>query len=237
RSGGETLQGLPLVNPISFALRRPVSVMVAMLGLVFAGGLAFYRMKVDIFPALNLPVVYVCQPYGGMDPQQMEGLIANYYEYHFLYIGGIDHVESRNVQGVSLMKLYFQPGTDMAQAMAETVGYVNRSRAFMPYGTVQPFIMRFDTGSVPVGYLICSSESKTIGQIQNHALFTVRPMFANLPGVSAPPPFGGNQRTIVIRADPRRLDACNISADDLVRAVVAGNSITPSGSIREKERM
>ena len=84
-------------------------------------------MAVDIFPALNLPVIYVAQPYGGMDPAQMEGQITNYYEYHFLYINGIHHVESKNVQGVALMKLYFHPGTDMAQAMAETVGYVNRA--------------------------------------------------------------------------------------------------------------
>src|SRR5690242_12526566 len=129
------------MNPITAALRRPVTTMVLIAGVVFAGALAFTRMKVDIFPPLNLPVIYVCQPYGGMDPQQMEGLIAYYYEYHFLYIGGIHHVESKNTQGVSLMKLYFHPGTDMAQAMAETVGYVNRARAFMPQNTVGPFIM------------------------------------------------------------------------------------------------
>src|SRR3954462_2709238 len=103
--------------------------MVAILSIVLGSGLAFWRMKVDVFPSLNLPVIYVAQPYGGMDPAQMEGLIANYYEYHFLYIGGIPHVESKNVQGVAMMKLYFHPGTDMAQALAETVGYVNRSRA------------------------------------------------------------------------------------------------------------
>src|SRR5881275_951369 len=147
------------MNPIEFALRRPITVMVLLVALLACGGLALSRMKVDIFPALNLPVVYVCQPYGGMDPQQMEGLIANYYEYHFLYINGIHHVESKNVQGVSLMKLFFHPGTDMAQAMAETVGYVDRSRAFMPPGTVPPFIMRFDTGSVPVGYLVLNSDT------------------------------------------------------------------------------
>ena len=124
------------LTPTPTALRRPVTVMVLLAGVVFAGLLAFERMKVDIFPPLDLPVIYVAQPYGGMDPQQMEGLIANYYEYHFLYITGIHHVESKNVQGVSLMKLFFHPGTDMAQAMAETVGYVNRSRAFMPPGTV-----------------------------------------------------------------------------------------------------
>jgi len=150
-----------VLNPVDFALKRPVTILVAMVALIAGGWLAWQRIRVDIFPALNLPVVYVCQPYGGMDPQQMEGLIANYYEYHFLYINGIHHVESRNVQGVSLMKLFFHPGTDMAQAMAETVGYVNRSRAMMPPGTVPPFIMRFDTGSVPVGYLVLNSEIKT----------------------------------------------------------------------------
>jgi multidrug efflux pump subunit AcrB len=225
------------MNPISAALRRPVTVMVLVAGVGFAGALAWARMKVDIFPALDLPVIYVAQPYGGMDPQQMEGLIANYYEYHFLYIGGIHHVESKNVQGVSLMKLYFHPGTDMAQAMAETVGYVNRSRAFMPPGTVQPFIMRFDTGSVPVGYLVLSSETKTVGQIQDQALFKVRPMFAAIEGVSAPPPFGGNQRTVVIRTDPDRLRAYGLSADTVTQALTAGNVIAPSGNIRTTTSM
>src|SRR5436309_2451852 len=172
-----------------------------------------------------------------MDPQQMEGLIANYYEYHFLYINGIHHVESKNTQGVSLMKLFFHPGTDMAQALAETVGYVNRSRAFMPPGTVNPFIMRFDTGSVPVGYLVLSSETKTVGQIQDQALFKVRPIFASIPGVSAPPPFGGNQRTVVIRADPKKLQHHNLSPDDVVRAVAEGNAISPSGNVRTADAM
>jgi multidrug efflux pump subunit AcrB len=225
------------MNPITFALRRPVTVVVALAAMLGAGALALARMKVDIFPALNLPVVYVCQPYGGMDPQQMEGLIAYYYEYHFLYVGGIHHVESKNVQGVSLMKLFFHPGTDMAQAMAETVGYVNRSRAFMPPGTVPPFIMRFDTGSVPVGYLVLSSETKTVGQIQDQALNRVRPMFAAIPGVSAPPPFGGSQRTVVVRADPDRLRSYGLSADDVVRALGAGNTVSPSGAIRTVEAM
>src|SRR6516165_4237907 len=196
--------------------------MVAIAAVVLGSGLALWRMKVDIFPALNLPVVYVAQPYGGMDPGQMEGLIANYYEYHFLYIAGIHHVESRNIQGASLMKLYFHPGTDMSQAMAETIAYVNRSRAFMPPGTVGPFVMRFDTGSVPVGYLVLSSKTRSIGSIQNEALFKVRPMFAKLPGVSAPPPFGGNQRTVVVQADPNRLRAYNLSPDDVVAALSAG---------------
>src|SRR5512132_169761 len=151
------------MNPIVFALRRPLTVMVLVVAVALGSGLAVYRMPIDIFPNLNLPVIYVAQPYGGMDPAQMEGLLTNYYEYHFLYITGIHHVESKNIQGMALMKLYSHPGTNMAQAMAETVAYVNRSRSFMPPGTVPPFIMRFDAGSVPVGYLVFSSETKTIG--------------------------------------------------------------------------
>src|SRR3954466_986174 len=225
------------MNPIDFAMRRPLSVMVAIVAVALGGGLALVRMPVDIFPNLNLPVIYVAQPYGGMDPRQMEGLLTNYYEYHFLYIGGIHHVESRNIQGMALMKLFFHPGTNMAQAMAETIGYVTRSRAFMPPGTVSPFITRFDAGSVPVGYLVLSSETKTVGEIQDQALFKVRPMFASLPGVSAPPPFGGSARTVVVRVDPDRLRSYKMAADDIVKALAAGNTISPSGAIRTTDAM
>ncbi len=225
------------MNPIAFAMRRPITVMVAVIAVGLGSVLAASRMPVDIFPNLNLPVIYVAQPYGGMDPAQMEGLLTNYYEYHFLYIGGIHHVESRNIQGMALMKLYFHPGTNMAQAMAETIGYVTRSRAFMPPGTVSPFITRFDAGSVPVGYLVLSSETKTIGEIQDQALFKVRPMFASLPGVSAPPPFGGNQRTVVVRADPDRLRSYQMSPDEVVNALTAGNTISPSGNVRIGDKM
>ncbi len=220
------------MNPIVFAMRRPYTVMVLVFAVALGSLLAVTRMSIDIFPNLNLPVIYVAQPYGGMDPAQMEGLLTNYYEYHFLYISGIHHVESRNVQGMAVMKLFFHPGTDMAQAMAETNGYVTRSRAFMPPGTVSPFITRFDAGSVPVGYLVLRSETKSIGEIQDQALFKVRPMFAGLPGVSAPPPFGGSQRTVVVRADPDRLRSYSISPDELIDALTEGNTISPSGNIR-----
>ena len=233
---------------ITSALRRPLTVLVLILALVLGSFLAVggavceqlgipypqglpRGMEVDIFPRLNLPVIYVCQPYGGMDPAQMEGFLTNYYEYHFLYISGIHHVESRNVQGTALMKLYFHPGTDMSQAMAETINYVNRSQAFMPPGTVSPFVMRFDTGSVPVGYLVMSSETRSIAEIQDIALFRVRPMFAALPGVSAPPPFGGSARSIVITVDPQRLQAYGMSPEEVVTAITKGNTISPSGNL------
>ncbi len=138
---------------------------------------------------------------------------------------------------MAVMKLFFHPGTNMAQAMAETIGYVTRSRAFMPPGTVSPFITRFDAGSVPVGYLVLSSETKTIGEIQDQALFKVRPMFASLPGVSAPPPFGGSQRTVVIRLDPDRLRSYTMSPDEVISALTAGNVISPSGTVRIDDAM
>src|SRR5947209_16751107 len=187
------------------AMRRPITIIVAVVAVALAAGLALRRMPVDIFPDIGQPTIYVAQPYGGMDPSQMEGFITYYYEYHFLYITGIDHVESKSIQGAALMKLVFHPGTDMANAMAQTVGYVNRARSFMPPGTVQPFITRFDAGSVAVGQLVFSSESRTLGEMQDLALNRVRPLFATLPGVSAPPPFGGSQRTIVITLNPDKL--------------------------------
>lgn len=242
------------MNPIVFALRRPLTVIVALVAVAltcfaairpksFDETLAKYgidfplkRMPIDIFPALDLPVIYVCQPYGGMDPAQMEGLLTNYYEYHFLYINGIHHVESKNVQGTALMRLFFHPGTNMAQAMAETINYVNRSRAFMPPGTVSPFVMRFDTGSVPVGYLVLSSPTRTIAEIQDQALFKVRPMFSALPGVSAPPPFGGSARSIVVRVNPDSLRSYNMSPEEVVTALTNGNTVSPSGNLHVGDR-
>ncbi|MBS1841520.1 MAG: efflux RND transporter permease subunit [Acidobacteria bacterium] len=214
------------------ALRSPISVVVLVIGVALCSILALARMPVDIFPNLNLPVIYVAQPYGGMSPAQMEGYLVYYYEYHFLYITGIESVESKSIQNVGLLKLTFHPGTDMSQAAAQTVGYVDRARAFMPPGTVSPFIMRFDAGSVPVGYLVFSSSTKSVGEIQDLALNRVRPLFATLPGVSAPPPFGGNQRTIVVSVDPDRLRAYRMAPEEVVQALSTGNTIVPAGNVR-----
>jgi multidrug efflux pump subunit AcrB len=208
-----------------------LSVVVIVLSLALGTMLALDRMPRDIFPTLGIPTIYVAQPYGGMDPAQMEGYLTYYYEYHFLYITGIEHVESKSIQGASIMKLQFYPGTDMNQAMAETVGYVNRSRAFMPPGTVPPFITRFDAGSVPVGNLVFTSDTATVAQMQDAALNRVRPLFATLPGVSAPPPFGGSARTILVNVDPERLRSYNMSPDEIVTAITRANLISPSGNM------
>src|SRR5436853_7475645 len=118
------------------AMRRPITILVAVMSVALASIMAIRGMKVDIFPQLGAPAIYVAQPYGGMDPSQMEGYLTYYYEYHFLYITRLEHVQSKNIQGASLMKLVFYPGTDMDQAIAQTVAYVNRARAFMPPGAV-----------------------------------------------------------------------------------------------------
>lgn len=217
------------------AMRRPVTVAVAVLAMILAAGLAIRRMPADIFPNLGDPAIYVAQPYGGMDPAQMEGFLTYYYEYHFLYITGIEHVESKNIQGAALMKLVFHDGTDMNQAMAQVVAYVNRSRAFMPPGAVPPFITRFDAGSVPVGQLVFSSPTRPPGEMQDFALNRVRPLFATLQGVSAPPPFGGNQRTIVVRLDPDRMRAYGISPEEAISAVNRSSTVQPSGNVRTGE--
>ncbi|MSV28184.1 MAG: efflux RND transporter permease subunit [Bryobacterales bacterium] len=214
------------------ALRRPITVVVAALTLMLTAWIAIKRMHVDIFPRVGSPSIYVAQPFGGMDPRQMEGFLTYYYEYHFLYITGIEHVESKSIQGAALMKLVFHEGTDMNQAMAETVGYVNRARAFMPPGAVPPFITRFDAGSVAVAQLVLSSDIRTPAEMQDFAINRVRPLFATQPGVSAPPPFGGNQRSIVVRLNPDRLREYRLSPEDAISAVSRASAVYPSGVVR-----
>ncbi len=214
------------------AMRRPITILVAVVAILLGSYLVTQRMPADIFPEIGQPAIFVAQPFGGMDPSQMEGYLTYYYEYHFLYISGIEHVESKNIQGAALMKLFFHPGTDMNQAMAQVVGYVTRARAFMPPGVVGPFITRFDGGSVPIGQLIFSSATHSPSEMQDFALNRVRPLFATLPGVSAPPPFGGNQRTIVVRLNPDKLRSYRISPEEAMSAVNKASTVMPAGNIR-----
>src|SRR5215472_5371338 len=216
---------------VRLALSRTLSVVIALIATALASLLAVQRMPVDIFPQVGDPAIYVAQPYSGMDPAQMESYLTYYYEYHFLYITGIDRVESKSIQGAALMKLVFHQDTNMAQAMAETIGYVNRARAFMPPGTVPPFVTRFDAGSVSVGQLVFSSTTRGQGEMQDFALNRVRPLFATLPGVSAPPPFGGNQRTIVVTLDPDKLQQYRISPEEAIAAVNKATLVMPSGNM------
>ena len=224
------------MNPIVFALRRPVTVMMLVLALALGGIYSIVRMQKDIFPSLNQPVLYVIHNYGGMDPKQIEGLITNVYELFFQYINSVEHVESRSIQSMVMLKLYFQPGTDMAEATAQTVAYCNRALAVMPVGSLPPYVVRLDAGSLPVGYLVFESKTRSVGQLQDLALFRVRPMFSGLAGISSPPPFGGNIRTIVVNVDPDRLRSYNLSPQDVVDAIDRGNFISPSGNVTIKDQ-
>ncbi|TAN20896.1 MAG: efflux RND transporter permease subunit [Acidobacteria bacterium] len=220
------------MNPIAAALRRPFTVAVAVVAAAALAAMAVMRMPIDVFPQLDAPVIYVAQPYGGMSPAEMEGYIVNYYESNFLFVSGVQQVESRSVQNFGLVKLSFHPGTDMSQAAAQTTSYISRALAYMPSGTVPPFVMRYDAGSLPVGDLIVSSASRSQAELDDLAQTRVRPVFASLPGVSAPPPFGGNPRSVILNLDPARLSARRLSPDDVVRALVAGNAVMPSGNAR-----
>lgn len=214
------------------SMKRPITVIVAVVSMMLAAVMAITSMKEDIFPDLNMPVIYVVQGFGGMAPNQMEGYIVSTYEVHFLYIPGVDHIESQTIQNLSMMKVYFHPGTNMAEALSTCVAMVSRARTLMPPGTVEPFVLRFDAGSLPVGQLVLSSKTKTIEQLQDLAFVRVRPELGTIPGASAPPPFGGNARTIVITVDSDKLRQFNISGDMIVDALASGNQVIPAGNAR-----
>ena len=225
------------MRALDFALRHPITIMVAMVAITLGSIFALFRMRTDVFPNLNMPVIYVAQAYGGMDSAQMEGLITSYYEMVFLYMNGIDHVESKNIQNLALVKLYFHPGTDMAQAMAEAAIYANRVKAYFPPGTVPPFIMRMDASSVPVAFLVLSSETREISELSDLMLFRVRPKLSAIEGASAPQPFGGSLRTIVDYLDPNQLRSHKLSPQQIVDTLNKGNTITPSGNARIRDQM
>jgi len=206
--------------------------MVGIIAIVFFALLSMRSIPVDIFPDLDLPTIYVVQPYGGMAPDQMDGFITTRYQDHFLYVSGIRDVEVKTIQGMSLIKLQFYPGADMAQAAAEVANNISRAKAYMPEGTVPPQVIRFDASSVPVGQLVFSSTSRSLNEIQDFASSRVRPMFSKIEGVSSPPPLGGNQRTIVIRLDPQRLRSYNLTPEEVIRAVGNTNQPSPAGNIR-----
>jgi len=217
---------------VRFAMNRPITVMVSVIAVVLFSALAMSRMKVDIFPSINMPRVTVVQPYGGMDPAQMEGYLVTFYEQHFFYISNVDHVSSRSIQGAALMDIYFRPDANMSDAMAQVVAQVERTHAYLPPGTVSPFILRYDVGNVPVGFLVFSSDKRNLGEIQDLVYTRIRPVVSTTPGVSTPPPFGGNQRSIVITVDSSRLNQYHLSIDDIVQVIQNGNVIMPSGVVR-----
>ncbi len=226
------------MNPTVFAMRRPVTTMMLVVALISGGVLAFERMRVDIFPSLNTPKIYVFLDYIGMSPDQIEGFIVNQLELYFQYVDGIRDIDTRNIQQVALCQLSFYPGTDMGQAMAQVVAMSDRAMSWMPKGTLPPMIMRMDAGSVPVGYLVFESETTSLGALGDLAQNVIRPLVQKfVPGTVAISPFGPNMRSIVINVDPQKLLDYNLGPQEVVDALAKGNTIIPAGNIYVKDSM
>jgi len=217
---------------IKGALQRPITILVIVAGLFFFGINAVRSIKIDIFPDLNLPVIYVSHPYGGFTPNQMEAYFAKSYVNLLLFVSGVKSIESKNIQGLTLIKVTFYEGTNMAQAAAEVTAYTNRAQAGFPQGSQPPFILRFDASTLPVGQLVLSSPTRSNNELLDFALVYVRSAFTTVPGLVAPAPFGGNQRTVVIKADPELLRQHNLTPDQLVVALRDNNENTPAGNVR-----
>jgi len=220
------------MNLIRFALRKPISILVLAAGLLFFGIKAVNTIKVDIFPKLDMPVIYISHPFGGYTPSQMESFFAKQYINIFLFVNGIKSIETKNIQGLTLMKINFYPGTNMAQAAAEVSAFGNRAQSNFPPGSNPPFIIRFDASTLPVGQLVLSSNKRTNNELLDMANIYVRSSFTTVPGLIGSPPFGGNIRTVVIKADPELLRLHNMTPDQLVEAMRVNNQSTPSGNIR-----
>jgi multidrug efflux pump subunit AcrB len=214
------------------ALKRPITILVLFTGLLLFSVMAIRTISIDIFPNLNLPVIYVIQQYGGMDAKQMEGFFSTRMQDHFLYIDGLSNIESKSIQGLTLIKLSFYENTDMAEAAAEVAIQVNRCQAFFPPGTLPPEVVRFDASSLPVGELVFSSKTRSLNDIFDMANTLVRPLFGRIQGLSAPPPFGSNARSVIIKVDPLKLREFNLSPEAVVAALGRNNSMTPSGNVR-----
>jgi len=219
------------MNMIKFALQKPIAIMVLVLGLLFFGFKATKEIKVDILPEMDLPVVYIAHSFNGYTPQQMEGYFTKMYVNMMLFTNGIKSIESKNTQGLTLMKVTFYEGTEMGEAIATVNALSNRSQVFLPPGAPPPFIIRFDASSQPVGQLVFRSNTKTNNQLQDIANFNARPFLIKIPGLTTAPPFGGSPRTIEVNIDPYKLRAHNLSPEQIVEAISRNNITSPSGNV------
>lgn len=217
---------------IRFALRKPITILVIVAGLFFFGIQAARSIKVDIFPKLELPVIYLSHPFSGYTPSQMEAMFAKQYINIMLFVNGIKTIETKNIQGLTLMKISFYPGTNMAQAAAELSAFANRIQAIFPPGSNPPFIIRFDASTLPVGQVVLSSDRRSNNELLDMANVYVRSSFTTIPGLVSAPPFGGNVRTIVVKVDPEMLRSHNLTPDQVVEALRVNNQTTPSGNVR-----
>lgn len=217
---------------VTSALKRPITTIVITMSLLIFAVLSAIKIPIDIFPQLNLPTIYVIESYGGMSPQQMEGFFSTRLQDQFLYVNGIKNISSKNIQGLTIIKLSFYESTNMAEASAQVALQVNRAQSFFPPGALPPQVVRFDASSLPVGQLVLDSKTENLKDIYDMAATRIRPMFATIPGLSAPPPFGSNARSIILSVDPNKLRSFNLTPDEVVDALSKFNVMSPSGNLR-----
>src|SRR5271154_1939059 len=217
---------------VSFALSRPITIIVFTIGIFVFSIMALFKIPIDIFPKLNLPTIYVIESYGGMSPQQMEGFFATGLQNQFLYVDGVKNISSKSIQGLTIVKISFYETTNMAEASAQVALQVNRAQSFFPPGALPPQVIRYDASSLPVGQLVFDSKNESLKDIYDLAPTRIRPMFSTIPGLSAPPPFGSNARTIVFSLDPAKLRSFDLTPDEVVGALAKYNVMSPSGNLR-----
>jgi multidrug efflux pump subunit AcrB len=216
----------------SFAIKYPFFILMMCLFVVVVGVTTVSNMPVDLFPEVNIPVVVVATFYAGMPPQQIESNITNSYERFFTLGSGIDHIESRSLPGVSLIKIYFQPGTDGNAAVSNISNLAMANLRRLPPGTLPPVVLKFDAANLPVCLITLKGEGLNETQLKDLAQFTVRNQVANVPGASVPQPYGGRYRQIMVYVDPVKLEAHQMSVMDVVDSLNVSNLILPAGDVR-----
>jgi len=215
-----------------FSIRYPYLIIILCLTTVVIGISTLVRMPVDLFPPIRIPVVVVATFYSGMPPEQIENDITGRFERFFTLASGIDHIESRSLPGVSLIKVYFQPGTNPDAAVGSISNLATAQMRRLPPGTLPPVVLKFDASSLPVCLITLKGEGLNETQLRDAGQFTVRNQVANVPGASVPQPFGGKYRQIMVYVDPIKLEAHQLSVMDVVRAVNDSNLILPAGDVR-----
>ncbi len=215
-----------------FALRYPYFILMACLAILVIGTETVVRMPVDLFPDIKIPVVVVATFYNGMPPEQIETHITDPFERFFTLGSSIDHIQSRSLTGVSLIKVYFQPGFDPNAAVTEISNLAMAELRRLPPGTLPPVVLPFEASSMPVCYVTLKGQGLNETQLHDLGQYAVREQLANVPGASVPPPFGGKYRQIQVYVDPLKLEAHDLSPMDVVRAVNGANEILPSGDVR-----
>ena len=216
----------------SFSLRHPYFIIVICLFVCVIGLTSVAQMPVDMFPPINIPVVLVATFYGGMPPEQIEADITDTFERFFTLGSGIDHMESRSMTGVSLIKIYFQAGTDANADVTQISNLAMADLRRLPQGTLPPVVMKVDASSLPVCLLTVSGEGLSETQLHDYLQFQIRNQVAGVPGATVPPPYGGRYRQIMVYVDPLKLQAHQLSPMDVVRATDATNLILPAGDVR-----